>query len=397
MRGDVFQDWLDPLAVDLDTFCRRFTGSWVFDWALALSQARVDTLILCTTTRVSRPLTRRHEPSGALLAFIPVAPPSSRAVGRLAAHLRPYVRAPIRPLVAALRASSSRALVVQDFESPGFDVAVVAGRLAGVPVFATFQGGHRVSVLEPLFHQVSAHLARGFVVGPQSEIEAARRRYRLPASRFARIFNPVDASFWQPGDSAAARRELNLPPRSRVLAWHGRVEIKVKGLDVLLEAWSRVRARVSDARLILLGSGGDADALRSLVTPFDDIHWFPRFSHEREEVRRLLRAADAYVLPSRQEGFPVAPLEAMACGLPVIAADAHGVRDMLGEGADSPGVIVPVGDAAGLSESITALLGSQERLERLGRCARERTLRADLDPRCVGAALAAFLLGAETW
>ena len=62
---------------------------------------------------------------------------------------------------------------------------------------------------------------------------------------------------------------------------------------------------------------------------------------DRARIRTFLSAADVYAFPSRHEGFAVAPLEAMACGLPIVAADAPGVPDLLACGEACGGIMVP--------------------------------------------------------
>jgi glycosyltransferase involved in cell wall biosynthesis len=54
-----------------------------------------------------------------------------------------------------------------------------------------------------------------------------------------------------------------------------------------------------------------------------DVLWVDRFVHHRDEMRRYLSAGDVYAFPSRNDGFPTAPIEGMACGLPVVADDAQ--------------------------------------------------------------------------
>src|SRR5439155_7288893 len=142
-----------------------------------------------------------------------------------------------------------------------------------------------------------------------------------------------DPGPWTAAGREEARAVLGLPSEARLAAWHGRVLMHRKGLDVLLDAWERVcRERPGvDLRLLLLGTGNDAAALyrRLADVRLRGVHWIDRYVNERAFITRFLTAADVYVFPSRHEGFPVAPVEAMACGLPLVACDAPGVPDIL--------------------------------------------------------------------
>ncbi len=182
----------------------------------------------------------------------------------------------------------------------------------------------------------------------------------MPQSQIARIFNPLDLSEWQPEVRRDARRALDVPEGTRVAIWHGRVDIRRKGLDVLLEAWRSVCAErpQADLLLILMGSGVDANALAGHIerTHVPKLRWIRDYVLDKARIRRLLSAGDVYVLPSRHEGFPVAPLEAMACGLPVVAASAPGVSDILADGEASGGIIVPTGDVPALARAVGKLL-----------------------------------------
>jgi glycosyltransferase involved in cell wall biosynthesis len=85
-------------------------------------------------------------------------------------------------------------------------------------------------------------------------------------------------------------------------------------------------------------------------------------------------AADVLVLPSRAESYGMVVTEALARGLPVVAADVGGVREALGHGADGdrPGVLVPPGDATALGDALRAWLEDAALRRRLRRAARER-------------------------
>jgi glycosyltransferase involved in cell wall biosynthesis len=111
---------------------------------------------------------------------------------------------------------------------------------------------------------------------------------------------------------------------------------------------------------------------------------------DRALIRQYLSAADVYVFPSRREGFPVAPLEAMACGLPVVAAAAPGIADIFDDGEDCGGLVVPTGDSASLAKSLGRLLDDDAAARLLGHRARVRVEQA-FSLKAVGDQLHAFL------
>ena len=103
-----------------------------------------------------------------------------------------------------------------------------------------------------------------------------------------------------------------------------------------------------------------------------------------------MSAGDVYVLPSRWEGFPVAPLEAMACGLPVVATSAPGIEDIFDRGEQSGGLVVPSEDAKELARCLNRLLGDEAEARLLGERARQRVTEA-FSLEAVGAELQGFL------
>ena len=141
--------------------------------------------------------------------------------------------------------------------------------------------------------------------------------------------------------SAARRAELGLPDEY-VLAL-GTLEPR-KGLDVLLDAWRLLTARVADLPpLLLVGQTGWGDALRTAGLPEGSVrvHGYAA----PEVVPELLAGARLLAFPSRYEGFGLPPLEALAAGTPVVASDLPVLREVLGDAA----VFAPVGDAEALA------------------------------------------------
>jgi len=187
------------------------------------------------------------------------------------------------------------------------------------------------------------------------------------------LHNPVDRSvFRAPADAekAAARRDLGIGSEERVAVFVGRLD-QLKGVDVLLAAWSQVRQRVPDARLIIVGGG-------PLETSLQDgsLHPSVMVTGHRENVLPFLWAADLSVMASRHEGLPLAVLEAMATGLPVVATRVGGLPEIIQDGHN--GALVPSEDPAALAESLVHLLANDAQRHRLAQGADSTAREHDL-------------------
>jgi starch synthase len=418
--GDVVEDYIDAIGLSLDDYAERLSGGWLFGFAEAFHRTGIDTVIICWSRDVKRPTRRTHAPTGSTLWFLPPSrtyraarawlrdpyawdrrsasgeqhgvAAAAAAVARVAA---PYLTATPVALAGVLRQEGCRAVLCQEYEEGRFDVCVVLGRLLRLPVFATFQGGDRTRTkLERALRPLVARAATGFIVSAEDEVERLRRRYGVPAHRIARIPNPLDLSTVRQSPRQTARAKLGIHPDARVAVWHGRVEIDRKGIDTLVDAWCQVRATArSHPILLLLGTGSGADWLQKRIDglALDDVRWTNEYVLDRDVIGAHLSAADVFVLPSRQEGFPVAPVEAMAAGLPVVATDAPGVRAVLGAGDAAAGVVVPRGDADALARELRRFLDDTELCVELG--ARGiRRVDEEFSLEAVGAQLRAFVL-----
>jgi glycosyltransferase involved in cell wall biosynthesis len=122
----------------------------------------------------------------------------------------------------------------------------------------------------------------------------------------------------------------------------------------------------------------------------DGLVWVRRFVDDPVILRQYLSAADVYAFPSRYEGFPVAPLEALACGLPVVASDVEGIAEMFDGGEKSGGVVIPREDANALASVLGALLDDDLRRRELSRRAR-RTAELRFSLEATGERLRRFL------
>ncbi|WP_329384353.1 glycosyltransferase [Streptomyces sp. NBC_01351] len=205
-------------------------------------------------------------------------------------------------------------------------------------------------------------------------------------AHWAVIRNGVDLDHFRPGspdpdhDKALARAELPLPAAFRgdgpLAVCVGRL-CQQKGQDVLLRAWPELLGTVPGARLALVGDGPDTERLRRTAAQSGGTSVL--FAGAAADIRPWLRAADLVVLPSRWEGMALAPLEAMACGRPVLVSDVSGARESLPPGQGRL-CLVPPEDPTALAKALGGLLAEPRLLAELGEQARQHA-RTDFDVR----------------
>ena len=385
----LIEDYLDPIGVSFDGFCNDMSGGWLFGYIDALQTAGARAVLMCVSARVTETARFTHRATGATICVLP-APRLYRAFRRRVPdpytwwpRLSPYLATPVIALARELRRQQCGAVLCQDYEHGRFDACVLVAKLMGIPAFATFQGADTPG---PFLRALAIRACDGLIVAPRDEAARVTARYRLPASKLARVFNPLDTDEWRPTDRRAARVALAIPDDARVVVWHGRVDYRRKGLDVLLDAWDRICR--DDRRLLLIGGGHESAALRERVARSRGVIWIDHYLNDHAAVRRHLSAADVYAFPSRHEGFPVAPLEAMALQLPVVASDA--VQDLVDE---DGGLVVPCGDAAALADALGRLLDDDALARSLGQRARRR-IETHFSPAAVGAQLRDFMRSA---
>lgn len=184
-----------------------------------------------------------------------------------------------------------------------------------------------------------------------------------PDARVAVVGNGVAPEFFDPPPAAPA-------PDAAELLCYGRFDVHQKGLDVLLAAMAEVRRRRPGTRLRIAGRGRDADRVRRLVAAHglsDGVA--VEEGPTRARALALFAAARVLVAPSRFEGVPLTLMEAMAAGLPAVAADVGAVAELCD--GDAGPVLVPPEDPAALAASVVSLLDDPARRRRLADAGRE--------------------------
>lgn len=213
---------------------------------------------------------------------------------------------------------------------------------------------------------------------------ALAEKYReagLPAEKLRVLPQGVDVDQFRPADDRMALRgTLALPQAGPLLMFIGSL-IRRKGIDLLLAAFERVHAARPDAHLVLIGLNRfDHDpnaaeflgACRASLNRAAAAH-----VHElglRQDVHRLLPAADVFVFPSRREGFGTVMIEAMASGVPCVVADQPGITDFIFDSDGASGTVVPQEDQEAVAGAVLSLLSDSARLEAVRREARQRAV-----------------------
>lgn len=368
--GDVIEEFLTPLGLTIEDFAGRMSGGWLFGYVAALQRAGWRPIIVAASEQVGETRCLRHEASGGAIWLVPG---RRSAVSRSdnVYSVRRWLDTPCRAFRQVLEQERCSALIVQEYEYGRFDVLVRLARRLGIPALASFQGGDRtLSRLEALVRPRSMALCSALIIASSGERVRVEKSYRRhPEIR--RMPNPLDVDEWRATDRGLARRHLDLPEDQFIVINHGRIDIQRKGLDVLLSAWARMPA---EDLLVIVGSGQDHAEFSRLIeaSGLTNVHWISSYTTDRAALRQWLSAADIYVSASRIEGMPVAPLEAMACGLPIVATDAQGLPDILADGEKSGGILVKRDDPAALAAGLRRLRDDPVLRRELGEAARRR-------------------------
>ena len=393
--GETIEEFLDPIGLDLRAFAEDMSGGWLFGYVAALQTVGWRSVIVCGSTTVSRPTRWIHRGTGAAIWAVPARrTPVELARRRPSrASLGHWWNAPWRGFAGVLRRERCTAILAQEYEYARLEVLRTLGRLRRLPVYASFQGGDwTASKLEARLRTRSIAGCAGLIVASSTERARLQHAYGAALPPITSIPNPLDTQAWSPQSRGEARKHLDLPADAFLVVCHGRIDIRRKGLDLMLAAWTRFSRMRPDARLVLIGSGQDAEEFGRMLGAADcpSIHWQSSYTNDRALMRRWLSAADLYLSCSRVEGMPVAPLEAMAMGLPVICTAAQGIADILDRGEDSGGVMVAVDDVDAVMAALQRLASDTTLRDRLGQAARSRVTSA-FSIEAVGAALGAFI------
>ena len=184
----------------------------------------------------------------------------------------------------------------------------------------------------------------------------------FPANKTSIIPNGVNTGMFSPvstDDKIILREKLHLPYKKYLFAYTGRVE-KGKGLEVVLRLWKDVPKNIC---LVIIGSGALSADLENKFGGNNII-----FTGYRQNIYEYLRACDAFIFPSFGEGLSNALLEAMSCGLPVVANNIPSNGELINNNIN--GILIDVSDTQRMKTLIAEIVSNHGKYSKMGNAAR---------------------------
>ena len=268
----------------------------------------------------------------------------------------------------------------------------VAARAAGVPGIVNTVHGLYASPEDEVWRKAlvyslerAAAMCSGAELVQNPEDLEVLARMGEPRDKLVLLGNGVDLQRFRPDIDGQTRRrardELGVDRDAVVVGMVARL-VWQKGFRELFLAAERMREMFPNVVFVVVGGSdpekSDAIPAESLTAAADRARIV--FTGSRDDIERVYPGFDIFVLPSYREGFPRSAMEAAACGLPVIATDIRGCRQVVTHGAN--GLLVPLHDPSALVTAIGELLGDPGRRRHMGEASR-RKAEAEFDDRDV--------------
>jgi glycosyltransferase involved in cell wall biosynthesis len=359
ISGESFEGFYSRvLGLDVREFVEEYRNDFSWDYARALRDYGIDVVQYVPSHHEDG---LRVASDGLRVRFLPLLPAArlcppifEHAISPIERYVAEIVNAAsmLSELRESLRRDAIDVLYVQEYWTGRFDL--LTRRLA-VPIVAGEQGGSEGRYVR-LWKRSSFRRAAALICLSRAEL---RRVTRCGATGIL-IPNSVDDEFFTPSP------RLN---RERVVLTVGRLEDAQKRVSDAIRA---LRLLPGDWSLEIVGSGPDEGALPALAEREGVAHRtrFVGFVSDKEVLRSKYRSCGVLVHPSAWEGMPVAVLEAMSCGAPVVTTPLRGLADLIEDGHN--GLIAPRHDPSQLAESILRAFRERSRLGQAARATIER-------------------------
>ena len=247
----------------------------------------------------------------------------------------------------------------------------LVGRLTGRRTIATYHGPIEITSAHRMRQVVKIYFVRhaaASVVVVCDYVSAMLQRRGFKPQKIVRIYNGIDTKYFEAAPRNGLRRELDVPRESKLVGMIAHLH-SAKGYEFFVQAARRVANVFPAVRFIAVGEIKEPvwSKLTGLIDSLelkDRVH----FLGLRDDIPGILHDLDVFVLSSLSEGFPLAVLEAMAAGRPIVVTKSGGPEELIEDGLT--GILVPPANAQALADGICQLLTDPAKAMELGRNAR---------------------------
>ncbi|GFN34310.1 glycosyltransferase [Tepidimicrobium xylanilyticum] len=196
------------------------------------------------------------------------------------------------------------------------------------------------------------------IVCVSKAVELSLIKEGISPDRIQVIYNGVDTDYFKPLGDGFIRDELNIEKDTLVLTTISRFR-KEKGYSFLIEGLNELKKYIANFKALLVGEGEDQGFIREKVKEYD-LENHVIFLGYREDIPEILAATDIYISPSENEAISFSIIEALSCGVPVVATEVGGVPEIFEKG--HVGVLIPFGDKDRFAKVIVELYNNNQQL-----------------------------------
>jgi glycosyltransferase involved in cell wall biosynthesis len=255
-------------------------------------------------------------------------------------------------------------------------LGLIFAKLKRTPLMHTEHGTRHSIVLSKVIdwisraydHSIGALIVKSARINTGVSEAACEFLKHLGATNIQLVYNGIDTTVFKKKEDANYRQKVGISNDTNVITFVGRL-IYAKGVQDLISAFSRIKDTAPEVKLLIAGDGPYRANLENLARQTDCASSILFLGQRNQnEVIEVLSATDIFVNPSYSEGLPTSVMEAASVGLPIIATDVGGTREIITT--DKTGILVKPGDVGQLAEELLRLRANAEIREKLGKNAR---------------------------
>ena len=280
-------------------------------------------------------------------------------------------------LIKGLVRSLSSDIIHAHWTAAGF-IGGILKTLSRKPLIITVHGSEIYLVHSRIGKKIALSILKraDFITAVSKGLVLELLDWGIDEKKVRLVPNGVDSTAFSPKDPVNTKEDLDFISNMKHVLFVGRLA-PVKGVEYLIQAIPAVIKGFKRVHFVIVGDGDSTHALQKLAEQLkinEYINFVGRQPHEK--IAEYMAISDILVLPSLSEGLPVTVLEAMACGLPVIATRVGGIPEIVLDGVT--GYVVPPKSPKEISDKISLLLKNPNQCKAMGQSGKDLLEKLDL-------------------